>query len=146
MNAPIYPAVQRLLSLPNVTALSGGAVAAFIAEGTSALFFIGSAKRYPEVDDVAIVLPELMREYPGRFRVGVVDADTEPAVAQRFGIGIRPTLVFVRDGVEIGTIPRMRDWSVYLAEISALLATPRSVDQAHKTDPDILGASGHAEH
>lgn len=140
MTTITYASVDRLCGRDGVTALSDQTVDAFVAEGTTALLFIGSGKRYPEVDDVAIVVPELMREFAGRFRVGVLDADTDTAAAQRFDVAIRPTLVFVRDGVRIGAIPRIRDWSVYLAEISAILATPPVPPLAAPAHADNRGA------
>ncbi len=116
--------VRRLLARPDVAAVSGDAVDAFVASGRTALFFAGDAARYPEVDDVAVVLPELIDAFSGRFRVGVIDADREPDAARRFGVSVRPTLVFVRDGARLGAIERMRDWAVYLAEIAAITAEP----------------------
>jgi hydrogenase-1 operon protein HyaE len=117
------PALRRLLTKPDVVALSGGeAVAAFVAHGTVALLFTGNAARYPEIDDLAVVLPEIMGEFPGRFHVGVIDPDADRPVAARYKVTIRPTLVFVRDGVILGALPRMRDWAVYLDEVSRLLA------------------------
>ncbi|OYV26825.1 MAG: hypothetical protein B7X08_00365, partial [Acidocella sp. 20-63-7] len=44
------------------------------------------------------------------------------AVAARYKVSIRPTLVFARDGAVLGALPRMRDWAVYLDEVSRLLA------------------------
>ena len=115
---------QRLLARHDVVQLEGDAVDAFAATGTRVLFFTGNSRRYPEIDDVAAVLPELMSAFAGRFRVGLVDPDVDRAAAQRFGISVRPTLVFLRDGAVLGSIARMRDWAVYLAEIAAIVADP----------------------
>ncbi|WP_081857859.1 hypothetical protein [Thiomonas sp. FB-Cd] len=115
---------QRLLARPDVEQLAGDAVDAFAATGTRVLFFTGNSRRYPEIDDVAAVLPELMTAFAGRFRVGVVDPDVDRTAAQRFGVNVRPTLVFLRDGAVLGSIGRMRDWAVYLAEIAAIVADP----------------------
>ena len=40
--------------------------------GNLVLFFTEDPKRYPEANDVAVVLPELVTAFPGRFRVAVV--------------------------------------------------------------------------
>jgi hydrogenase-1 operon protein HyaE len=120
--------LRRLLARPDVVELEGEEVDAFTATGTSLLFFTGNSRRYPEIDDVATVLPELMTAFAGRFRVGVVDPDVDRTAAQRFGVSIRPTLVFVRDGVVLGSIARMRDWAVYLAEIAAIVADPLATE------------------
>ena len=116
------PALTRLLTKPNVEALTADTLEAFTAQGTTALFFTGNAARYPEIDDLAVVLPEIMAQFPQKFRLGVIDPDTARPAAVKYRITIRPTLVFLRDGVILGALPRMRDWAVYLDEISKLLA------------------------
>ncbi|MGE4483196.1 hydrogenase [Acidocella sp.] len=124
MSAPALSApLRRLLGLPGVAALSGASLGPFVAHGVSALFFTGNSARYPEIDDLAVVLPELMKAFPGVFRLGVVDPDQERELAVRFKVTVRPTLVFLRDGTVLGSLPRMRDWAVYLDGIAALLAT-----------------------
>ncbi|MDD2704605.1 MAG: hydrogenase [Acidocella sp.] len=113
--------LRRLLQMLGVSALDTAGLDAFIADGVTALFFTGNATRYPEIDDLAVVLPELMKEFPGAFRVGVIDPDAERKLAVRFKISVRPTLVFLRRGEVIASLPRMRDWGVYLDEIAAIL-------------------------
>ncbi len=120
---PASPALRRLLDMPGVRSLSEAELDGFAAAGLTALFFTGDAARYPEIDDLAIVLPELMKEFPGRFRVGVVDPDGEKRVALRYRVGARPTLLFLREGQVALNLPRLRDWAVYLTEIGRLLAT-----------------------
>jgi hydrogenase-1 operon protein HyaE len=119
-------ALEKLSRRPDVVALNAASLPAFIAEGTVALFFTGNAERYPEIDDLATVLPELQREFQGQFRIGVIDPDAERDLARKYRISIRPTLVFLRNGAELGTLPRLRDWALYLDEISRLLARPET--------------------
>ncbi len=40
----------------------------------------GDPVQYPECLDVAVVLPELLRAFPGRFRAGIPAVEMEPAV------------------------------------------------------------------
>ena len=114
-------ALRRLLLRPGVQAPSAEGIDEVVRRGTWVLFFTGDATRHPEVDDVAAVLPELARAFDGGFGVAVVDPDVDREAVLRWDAGVRPTLVFVRDGVRLGSIERMRDWSVYLNEIAALL-------------------------
>ncbi len=116
------PAITRLLAKPGVEALTADTLDAFTAHGPTGIFFTGNATRYPEIDDLATILPELMAAFPQKFRLGVIDPDTARPLAVKYRITIRPTLVFLRNGVILGTLPRMRDWAVYLDEISKLLA------------------------
>jgi hydrogenase-1 operon protein HyaE len=118
------PAMRRLLQMPGITALDAATVDAFIATGITALFFTGNAARYPEIDDLAVVIPELMKEFPGIFRVGVIDPDADRKLAVRFKVSVRPTLTFLREGAIIGTLPRMQDWAIYLDSITAILNAP----------------------
>lgn len=120
--------LRRLIERHGVVDLTNGAVGSFIAEGTTLLFFTGDCERYPEIDDVAIVLPEILKAFLGRFKAGLIDPDADPNAAARFDVIIRPSLVFVHDGQSVGMITRMRDWAVYLDEIGTILCRIDSGD------------------
>ncbi|MDR3522273.1 MAG: hydrogenase [Acidocella sp.] len=130
MTAALTKAVQRLLDRPGIAQLSHDTVDEFIAKGDSILFFTGNAVRYPEIDDVATILPELLAAFGNRFKVGVINPDTDRAAAKHFKVDIRPSLVFLRDGQQLGVLPRVRDWAIYLDEISALYAAPQHIPEA----------------
>ena len=44
------------------------------------------------------VLEEIARDYEGSLRVGKVNVDEQPELAQAFGIASIPTLLVIRDG------------------------------------------------
>ena len=90
------------------------------------MLLAGDAVRFPEGQDVAAVLPELMKSFPGRFSVAVVPRDSEDAVARRYGSQRWPTLLFFRDGQYVTAIAGMQDWDVYLNAVAAALAMPPS--------------------
>jgi hydrogenase-1 operon protein HyaE len=115
-------ALDRLLAKPGITALTPETVEAYIATGTVALFFTGNTTRYPEINDLATILPELMSEFPAQFRVGIIDPDAHRPLAARYKVTIRPSLVFTQNGAVLGSIPRLRDWSTYVTEIATLLS------------------------
>jgi hydrogenase-1 operon protein HyaE len=96
------------------------------APGDAVLFCAGDPVQYPECLDVAVVLPELLRVWPGRFRAGVVSPEQEAAVQARYGFQRWPTLIFLRRGEYLGALSGIQDWSVYLARIETLLAGPVS--------------------
>jgi hydrogenase-1 operon protein HyaE len=117
----------RLLSLRDVVEVGVGEYEDFVGgSGNSILFFAGDPDRYPESLDVAAVLPELMKAFPGHFRVGLVRAEAEVALQVKFGFSVWPALVFLREGDYIGVLTGIRDWDEYLREISRLLAAPSS--------------------
>jgi thioredoxin 1 len=47
---------------------------------------------------VSPVVDEIASDYSGRLKVGKVDVDAEPAIAQRFGVQSIPMLVVVKGG------------------------------------------------
>jgi hydrogenase-1 operon protein HyaE len=94
--------------------------------GDRVVLLAGDAVRFPEGQDVAAVLPELMKSFPKRFQVAVVPRDSEDAVAKRYGSQRWPTLLFFRDGQYVTAIAGMQDWDVYLKAVAAALAMPPS--------------------
>jgi thioredoxin len=50
------------------------------------------------------VLAELVRDYRGGVAVTRIDVDDDPISAQRYDVRAMPTLVFVRDGKEVGRV------------------------------------------
>ncbi len=120
-----HPLMTRLVDEFGYPRLDAGNLDAFCAApGDAILFCAGDPLRHPECLDVAVVLPELLRVHPGRFRAGVVAAELEAELQARYGFSRWPTLVFLRAGAYVGAISGIQDWSVYLARIDALLAAP----------------------
>lgn len=116
-------------------------------ETTLALFLSADPRRYPEADDVAVILPELVRAFPARFKAAVVDRRLEDTFKQRYDIAVWPCLVFLRDGRFLGKISKVRDWSDYLERI------PQILDSQPSHNPGVgipvvsetpQGASDHA--
>ncbi|SEQ42792.1 hydrogenase-1 operon protein HyaE [Solimonas aquatica] len=128
--APLLPAaMQRLAESENCCWVSTATLAEFLAQpGDAALLIWSDPVKFPECIDVAVVLPELRSALSeggtSRFRVGVVARGDEFAVGDRFGALRRPSLVFLRDGQYVATIPGMRDWDVFLNEARAALQAP----------------------
>jgi hydrogenase-1 operon protein HyaE len=108
--------------------------------GDRVVLFAGDPVRFPEGQDVAAVLPELMRSFQGRFAVAVVPRDLEDKVARRFGSQRWPTLLFLRDGGYVGTVPGMHDWDVFLQRVEAALASP--VGRAPTIGIPVVSATG----
>lgn len=93
------------------------------ASGRDAVIFLpGDVARRPEGNDVAVILPELLAAFEGRLAGAVVVPEAEEMLKLRFGVIVFPSLVFMRGDSFLGIIPRIRDWSDYLAEIRTILA------------------------
>ena len=127
----VAPLVARLVQQHGAAWITTATLADFTAgDGAEAqdrvLFFSGDPVRFPECLDVAVVLPELQRAFPGRFSVGVVQRAGEDEVARRYGAQRWPSLVFLREGRYVATIAGMLDWTDYLARVAQALDTPAS--------------------
>lgn len=124
---PAAPLVMRLARDFAAAWVDEHSVAEWAAGGGDRVVLLaGDAVRFPEGQDVAAVLPELMKQFAGRFQVAVVPRDNEDAVARRYGSQRWPTLLFFRDGHYVTAIAGMQDWDVYLQGVAAALAMPPS--------------------
>lgn len=89
----------------------------------SVLFFAGDAERLAESDDVAVILPELIRAYDGVIVPAVVARlEAERALQRRYRFNAFPTLVFLKNGGYLGAISRVQDWKDYVSEIREILS------------------------
>ncbi|CAN7728793.1 hydrogenase [Variovorax paradoxus] len=135
--------IARLVDDFGATWVDDQSIDAWSAQGGDrVVLFAGDPVRFPEGQDVAAVLPELMRSFPGRFAVAVVPRDLEDKVARRFGSQRWPTLLFLRDGGYVGTVPGMHDWDVFLQRVEAALASP--VGRAPTIGIPVVSATGAA--
>lgn len=124
---PAPPLVMRLARDFGAAWVDEATVAGWSAGGGDRVVLLaGDPVRFPEGQDVAAVLPELMKSFPGRFQIAVVPRDHEDAVARRYGSQRWPTLLFFRDGQYVTAIAGMQDWEVYLSGVAAALAMPPS--------------------
>ena len=87
------------------------------------LFFTENPVRFPESDDVAMILPELVKEYGGRFTAAVIDQKSQRKLQSRYSFGEWPSLVFLRKGEYLGVISRVQDWNDYILKINDLLTS-----------------------
>lgn len=87
------------------------------------LFFTENAQKFPESDDVAMILPELVGAFKGRFIAAVIAIPDQRKLQKSYGFREWPTLVFLRNGEYLGVISRVQDWNDYLEKISKILAS-----------------------
>ena len=124
---PAAPLVMRLAREFGAAWVDEKTVTDWAAQGGDRVVLLaGDAVRFPEGQDVAAVLPELMKSFPQRFQIAVVPRDNEDAVAKRYGSQRWPTLLFFRGGQYVTAIAGMQDWDVYLKAVGAALAMPPS--------------------
>ncbi|MCB1465270.1 MAG: hydrogenase-1 expression HyaE [Nitratireductor sp.] len=92
----------------------------------SVLLFAGDAGRLAESNDVAVILPELVKTFDNLLVPLVVSRDSERELQRRYRFNAFPTLVFLKEGGYLGAIPRVLDWQDYVHEIAAILTREAS--------------------
>lgn len=92
------------------------------AEGEHVVFLPGDVARNLESNDVAVVLPEIVQAFQGRFDAAVIGDEIEYAVRDSVKSFRTPNLLFFRDGLYLGDIPKVRDWSEYVARVQVILS------------------------
>jgi len=100
------------------------ALDAFVARpGAHVLFVPGDVARNLETPDVAVILPELKAAFQHAFDCAVVADSLEKHVREATGVFKTPSLILYREGRFLGGIPKVRDWSDYVARLSHYLST-----------------------
>ncbi|CAB3738600.1 hypothetical protein LMG22037_06246 [Paraburkholderia phenoliruptrix] len=123
----VPPLIARLLDQFEAQWVDPASIDSWLAaEGFGVLLIAGDPVRFPESLDVAVVLPELRAACGQQFRIGIVRAEHEEALAARFGARRRPTLVCVRDGGYLGELAGMLDWDDYVSQLTAIFERPAS--------------------
>ena len=97
-------------------------------EGTHVVFVPGDPDRNLESADVAVILPELRMAFQGRFDCAVADDAIEEWLRNDTGVLKTPSLIFYRDGTMIGAIPKVRDWTDYMARTARILSVPQAAE------------------
>jgi len=89
--------------------------------GRTLLVFLEDPGRFKETLDLAVIVPELVRAFPGRFDVGVLLPDAARALCAHYGFRRWPAMVMLADGRYVGAVDGLRNWDEYLAEVAQML-------------------------
>ncbi|MCC7327671.1 MAG: hydrogenase [Burkholderiales bacterium] len=117
-----YPLIARLFAEHGYARLTAENFAAFTTPpGHALLLFIEDPVRFRETLDLAVIVPELARAFPGRFRVGVLLPEDARREAVRYGFRRWPAVVMLTDGAYVGAIDGLRNWDEYIAAMNLLL-------------------------
>jgi hydrogenase-1 operon protein HyaE len=136
---PMHPLLERLVGLCGAAVLEPDSLDAWAGEpGAALLVFTEDPVPYRETLDLAVIVPELAQALPGRFRTGVLLPAAARALAPRYGFRRWPALVLLKDGRYVGAIDGLREWQVYLDELSRLL-------ESEPTRPPAVGIAVTAE-
>ncbi|GAA0425622.1 hydrogenase expression/formation protein HupG [Cocleimonas flava] len=88
----------------------------------SVLFFTEDIKRFPETNDVAVVLPELLSVFPD-LSPAIIARNDEKKLQNLYGFRAWPALVFMRRDQYLDAITGIQDWGDYLTQIKSILTS-----------------------
>jgi hydrogenase-1 operon protein HyaE len=122
-----YPLVAQLFTKHHFTEVTSANFDEWTkSAGRSLLLFIEDPGRYKETLDLAVIVPELCRAFPGLFEVGVLLPDAAREFSVRYGFRRWPAFVMLDRGQYVGAVDGLRDWDEYLVEMRALLTASPS--------------------
>jgi hydrogenase-1 operon protein HyaE len=117
------PLIEALVSRHGFAVVDEDSLDAFLAANPhSVLFFPGDAERLVESNDIAVILPEILKVYGRKLTPALVAKSSERQLQRRFRFNAFPSLVFMRGAGYLGVLSRVLDWSDYMSEIPAMLA------------------------
>jgi hydrogenase-1 operon protein HyaE len=117
--------------------------------GDTVVLFCDDPSRGGETWDVAIILPEVLKELPSRLpnlRCGFLLPEAARLIQPRVGFSVWPTVILLRDGGYVGALEGIRDWADYQREIIAMLQKPVSRPPTLGIAVRADGAAGTACH
>ena len=124
-DARLYPLIERLFATHGYTEVQSGNFDAFSSRaGNTLLLFTEDPIRYKETLDLAVIVPELERAFPGRFAVGVLLPEAARQFHPRYDFRRWPAFVLLRDGQYVGAVDGLRNWNEYVDEVARLLEAP----------------------
>ena len=118
MNSPL---INRLIDELGYPLLDDDNFEGFIEQTPlSVLFLTEDPKRFPESLDVAVILPELVKQFP-QLTPAVVSEDIQTACRGRYNFMAWPALVFLKHGQYLDAITKVQNWDDYVHEINRIL-------------------------
>jgi len=116
------PLIDNMIEKHGYPVLETDTAEAFVdANDEVVLFFAENPTQYPESNDVAMILPELVKAFGARFQAALVGKSAERGLQARYGFATWPALVFLRRGQYLGVITQVQNWDDYLRDIQRLL-------------------------
>ena len=122
-----FPLLAQLFSKHGYTEVKAENFDAFTRRGGhTLLLFTEDPFRFKETLDLAVIVPEIARAFPGCFEVGVLLPEAAREFQPRYGFRRWPAVVVLRDGQYVGAVDGLRDWDDYVGETSRLLSASPS--------------------
>jgi hydrogenase-1 operon protein HyaE len=144
-DARSHPLIAQLFAKHGYVEVDRGNIDAFTARaGHVLLLFVDDPVRVKETLDLAVIVPEIARAFPGRFAVGVLLPDAAREFHPRYGFRRWPAFVLLKDGRYVGAVDGLRNWDEYLATVAGLLEAAPSRAPTVGIAVSAAGSSGAA--
>jgi hydrogenase-1 operon protein HyaE len=147
-DARSFPLIAQLFAKHGFTEVRAQNFTSFTERaGHTLLLFIEDPIRFKETLDLAVIVPEIVRAFPGRFAVGVLLPEAARAFQSRYGFRRWPAIVVLQDGRYLGAVDGLRNWDEYIEDVARLLAAaptrPPTLGIAVKGAGETGGICGH---
>jgi hydrogenase-1 operon protein HyaE len=121
-DARSYPLIAQLFAKHGFAEVRAGNFATCTQRaGHTLLLFTEDPVRFRETLDLAVIVPEIVRAFPGRFAVGVLLPEAARALQPRYGFRRWPAIVMLKDGQYVGAVDGLRNWDEYVEDVARLL-------------------------
>ena len=125
-NPTVAPLIDKLINELAYPLLDLDTIDDFLSQHDySVLFFTQDVERFPESNDVAVVLPELIKTFP-QMTPAIISRNSEQKLQSLYGFRSWPALVFMKGCEYLGAMTGIQDWGDYLSEIPRILAAKPS--------------------
>lgn len=120
--------VENMLQRTGLPRITADTYTTFLAAHPQVvLFFCENPERYPESNDVAMVLPEILKEFP-QLQGAIIDSSFERELQKQFDFTRWPALAFFVNGDYRGNMTGIQNWDDYTGRIPELLSdTPTTI-------------------
>jgi len=136
------PLIDKLIQQYQYPLLDADNYANFVyAYDDVVLFFPGNPDQFPESNDVAVILPELLKAFTPPLQAAVIGAGIERELQRQFRFTRWPALVFLKQGGYLGALTGILNWQDYLSEGAQILSA--QVSEPPPFDLDTLCPTSH---
>lgn len=119
--------IDHMLKKNSIPVLDENSVDDFLkSHSRVVLFFSENPQRYPESNDVAMALPELLKHFQ-ELRGAIIHPGFEHTLQKQYDFTVWPALAFFRQGEYLGAITGIQNWEDYIMTIPKLFMSDPSL-------------------
>ncbi len=136
------PLMEMIIERENLPVVSAETLDEFAGDkGDMILFVAGNWTKNVVTNDVAVILPEILKAANGQLSAAVLEPQSDRKIQLRYRFNKFPSLVFLRNGEYLGVIQKVLDWQDYITEINRILASEPSEPPSFEFPAECLPAS-----